>query len=249
MRPSLLAITPPGCCTPGAVPMIEAGVVEHLVAGWLRGLFLLHCHMAVLLRDPGVAPEVLLDPAGALAPLRRVLSARGVSMILSLAAEDLPRWAPRLSDENLAGVQLRGDPSLARLEQARALLGPRRILGRSCHGEPAADEPARAASADYTCLAPIFAPRTPQAGVAKQAIGVEALHRWAPTPEDAKILALGGVGLDNGAACLRAGAVGFAGISLFFGSIGSAEDNVAGLCRLLAERDLAGSAHAPPPRR
>src|SRR5690606_24784649 len=120
-------------------------------------------------------------------------------------------------------VQLRGDPSVADTQRVRDLLGPR-VIGRSCHGET--PDPA-AHAADYTCLAPVFAPHTAQPGRPKRAIGVAALARW--TAVVPRVVALGGVEPSTASACLAAGASGLAGISLFFGQRAAAQQNVAAL--------------------
>lgn len=133
----------------------------------------------------------------------------------------------------LAGVQLRGDPSPLALTGARARLPPAWLLGRSCHGHPAGAH----ALVDYTCLAPIFPPTTPQPGVEKTAIGLERLAAWASEP-GAHLIALGGVGPANAAACLQAGARGLAGIGLFFGAPARVAQDVAAVVTALQARDV-----------
>ncbi len=133
----------------------------------------------------------------------------------------------------LAGVQLRGDPSPLALADARARLPPAWILGRSCHGHPTGAH----ALVDYTCLAPIFPPTTPQPGVEKTAIGLERLAAWASEP-DAHLIALGGVGPANAAACLQAGARALAGIGLFFGAPARIAQDVAAVVTALQARDV-----------
>jgi thiamine monophosphate synthase len=123
-------------------------------------------------------------------------------------------------------------------------LGPL-LIGRSCHG---AEPDVTLSPVDYTCVAPVFAPHTEQLGVQKRAIGLAALGRWAAAVP--RVLALGGVDLDSAEACLAAGAVGIAGISLFFGQSAAAQQNVAALRQVFA-RVEAGSRvddHVPQPR-
>lgn len=88
------------------------------------------------------------------------------------------------------------------LAEARALLGPRALLGVSCHS---AEEVSAAEGADYAHLAPIFAPLSKAAS--RPALGLEALGRAAGGPP---VLAQGGVEAANAAACLAAGAAGVA---------------------------------------
>jgi thiamine-phosphate pyrophosphorylase len=83
------------------------------------------------------------------------------------------------------------------------------IIGVSCHSEA---DVRRAASehADFAVFAPVFekrdAPRSRPAGL-------EALRK--ACRHDIRVLALGGVTLENAGSCLRAGAAGIAGIRLF----------------------------------
>ena len=227
----LLAITPASApAQPGK-----------LVAAWLRagagdwGL-------TVLLRAPGAHPLAIL--ADTLA-LRCELRARGLPALLSIASQQLrdDELAATLRSTRpaLAGVQLRADPDGRELEAARRAL-PGWIIGRSCHGEPrrVPVEPAF----DYSCLAPIFPPSTTQPGVTKRAIGLEPLRRWAQ--QVPRVFALGGVGPDNAANCLDAGASGLAGIGVFFAEPERAQDNVAALCRALRESHVQPSPRAGP---
>jgi thiamine-phosphate pyrophosphorylase len=81
---------------------------------------------------------------------------------------------------------------------------PGLLVGRSCHTV----EEIREAGADFVTFGPVFA--SPGKG---EPVGLEALaqacHSGVP------VYALGGVNWDNAEACLRAGAVGIAGIRLF----------------------------------
>lgn len=82
-------------------------------------------------------------------------------------------------------------------------------VGVSCH---TASEVARAAAegADFTVFGPVFEKQSlPHACPG----GLDALH--AACQEGVPVLALGGVTLENAAACLQAGAAGLAGIRLF----------------------------------
>jgi thiamine monophosphate synthase len=224
----LLAITPPA----SLAPTLDAGLVDAWIRGGAEALGL-----AVLLREPGADLAAILADRR-LAELRAALAERGIPALVSVDAAALDRGAAEQvlgASPALAGVQLRGDPSPALLERWRASL-PARVLGRSCHGST----PVAAPAADYNCLAPVFAPRTAQPGVSKEAIGLDALRRWAA--EVPRVFALGGVDPDNAEACLAAGATGIAGISLFFGQSSAAQHNVAALSRVFA-RFEAGSRH------
>jgi len=221
----LLAITPPA----SLAPRIDPGVVEAWAAAGARELGL-----AVLLREPGAGVLAsLADPR--FIGLRLALAEHGIPTLLSLDPASVDHAEAVLAARPaLAGVQLRGDPSLADTGRWRDLLGER-VIGRSCHG---ATPDTAAHPVDYTCVAPVFTPHTAQLGVHKQAIGLAALRRW--TAAIPNVVALGGVGLDTAEACLAAGATGLAGISLFFGQSGATSQDTGALCRLLRRSDHAG---------
>jgi hypothetical protein len=230
----LLAITPPA----SLAPTLDAGLVDAWIRGGAEVLGL-----AVLLREPGAELAAILGDRR-LIELRAALAERGIPALVSVDAAALDRGAAEQvlgASPALAGVQLR-DPRSGGSEACPALLErwraslPALVLGRSCHGST----PVAAPAADYTCLAPVFAPRTAQPGVSKEAIGLDALRRWAA--EVPRVFALGGVDPDNAEACLAAGATGIAGISLFFGQSSAAQHNVAALSRVFA-RFEAGSRH------
>jgi thiamine monophosphate synthase len=217
----LLAITPPA----SIAPTIEPRLVDAWLAAGAGALGL-----CVLLREPGAdARAILLDAR--LAPLRRRLAELGVPALLSVDGHAPERDAElvRRADPPIAGVQLRGDPSATTCASWRAQLGAGAILGRSIHGgvpESGSD----LAGIDYSCLAPIHAPRTRLPGDDKQPIGLAGLRTW--TAQRGDIIALGGVGPANARACLDAGARGIAGIRLFFGRTEEAGQDVAALCRV-----------------
>jgi thiamine-phosphate pyrophosphorylase len=111
-----------------------------------------------------------------------------------------------------AGVHLPANdlsPSVVRKIWAKAGHPTRPLITVSCHS---ADDVARAASegADFAVFAPVFgkkdAPHTSPAGLDGLR---EACRQKIP------VLALGGVTLANGRACLEAGATGIAAIRLF----------------------------------
>ncbi len=78
------------------------------------------------------------------------------------------------------------------------------LVGRSCH----TIEEVRTCGADFAVFGPVF--ETPGKG---QPVGLDALRDAAGT--GVPLYALGGVTWENAAACLKAGAVGVAGIRMF----------------------------------
>ena len=94
--------------------------------------------------------------------------------------------------------------------EARRLLGPGRLVGRSVHSVGAARE-AEEEGADYVLFGPVFAstshPGRAAAGLAALAGVVAAVA--------IPVLAIGGIDRPRAAECLRHGAAGFAAISLF----------------------------------
>jgi thiamine-phosphate pyrophosphorylase len=96
------------------------------------------------------------------------------------------------------------------LPQVRARAGAAAVVGISCHSE---NEVLQAGSdgASYVLVGPVFpTPSKPES----KPLGVQTLReicRRSPAP----VFALGGVTRDNAESCVRAGAVGIAGIRLF----------------------------------
>lgn len=207
----LLAITPPaGPVDPG------------LVAAWREADSV---GLAVLLREPGCDPAALVSDEHRLAPLRRACTQAGVPWLVSVGPEHLEAIDAVLAAPGLGGIQLRGDPTLAVVDEARRRLGPGLVIGRSCHGTPRP----MGERVSYSVLAPIFAPRTasPTAGPGKQAVGLGPLRAFAAVQP--RVLALGGIGPENARACVRAGAYGLAAIRSFFGPPDEVADDVARL--------------------
>lgn len=87
------------------------------------------------------------------------------------------------------------------VSEARRLLGPGRIVGATCHGEPALAHQAIAAGADYVAFGRFFASGTkPEARPAQ--LDVIAPHlRSLPVPS----VAIGGITLDKAAPLVAAG--------------------------------------------
>ncbi len=107
-----------------------------------------------------------------------------------------------------AGVQL-PEADIPTVD-ARALLGPDRLLGRSVHSLPAAKQ-AEAEGADFVVFGPVFptASHPGQAPVGLGALGDVCLGLRIP------VLAIGGVDGARSQECLAAGAQGFAAIGYF----------------------------------
>jgi thiamine-phosphate pyrophosphorylase len=148
------------------------------------------------------------------------LSARDLETLARLATENQkPTTALLINSRSdialacgAAGVHLPANdlsPSVVRKIWAKAGQATRPSITVSCHS---ADDVARAASegADFAVFAPVFgkkdAPHTSPAGLDGLR---EACRQKIP------VLALGGVTLANGRACLEAGATGIAAIRLF----------------------------------
>jgi thiamine-phosphate diphosphorylase len=93
---------------------------------------------------------------------------------------------------------------------ARSLLGPDRLLGRSVHSLAAASV-AEAEGADFVVFGPVFPtpthPGSPGLGLA----ALQEVARALAIP----VLAIGGVDAARGAACLAAGAAGYAAVRQF----------------------------------
>lgn len=234
----LLAITPPA----SVLPRVDVAVVDV----WLRA-GAAELGIAVLLREPNAGLRATLDDAR-FAELREVLAEREIPTLVSVASDAVERDAIaelEAARPALAGVQLRGDPSAPTIARWREQL-PDRILGRSCHGVTPDAGPS--ALVDYSCVAPVFAPRTEQPGARKQAIGLDALRRWCSAVP--RVFALGGVDPSTAEACLAAGATGLAGISLFFGQSAVAHEHVGALRQVFARFEAGDRLddHAPPPR-
>ncbi|MCH9685536.1 MAG: thiamine phosphate synthase [Deltaproteobacteria bacterium] len=220
----LLAITPPtGAIDPATV------------AAWSGAKSV---GLAVLLRDPGTAIAELVAPAHRFAPLRRACADAGIPCLLSVPPQVDASIGAVASTPGIVGCQLRGDPTAAQLDTARAHLPAGHCVGRSCHGTP----PALGPRVDYSVLAPIFAPHTTSAGPAKVAVGLEPLV--ALCARQPFVFALGGLTAARGEACLGAGAWGLAGIRSFFGVPGQVTDNVARWVDRMAQP----ADHAAPPR-
>lgn len=210
MPPRLLAITPPE-------GFVEPTVVEASVQTGVP--------VSILLRTPAADPTTVLARGGRLDALRVRATEAGLDVLLACDAHQLDASIEVARDAGLRGVQLRGDPDVEQLLRARTAW-PEAIVGASVHGDP----PPRPSPADYVVLAPVFAPNTP-AAFPKPAAGLQALARWRG---HGHVLALGGVTVDNAAACFSQGARGLAGISTFLGTVQEVADTLEALASALA---------------
>lgn len=97
------------------------------------------------------------------------------------------------------------------LTAARRLLGPRALIGVSCHDAHGLAV-AQAGGASFACLSPVF--ESPGKGPPLGLPQFAALIRETAVP----VLALGGVGTHNAASLRAAGAAGLAVVSAVFGA-------------------------------
>lgn len=118
-----------------------------------------------------------------------------------------------------AGVHL-GKTTLS-VQEVRGRLGYRGLIGYSAHsGQEAAE--AFAAGADYSVLSPVFPTKSKHSdGPFLGLDGFRAeMERVNESAQFAPVYALGGVGAENAADCLRAGAH---GVALIGGILGAAD--------------------------
>lgn len=168
----------------------RAGLLGCLAAAVAGGVDL------VQLRDRRLEGGPLLELADAVCRTAREVAAR--------AGRSVRIVVNRRADVALAagadGVHLGFDAVDA--ATARQRLGPDALVGVSCHA-PA--EVGTAAEASYAQLAPVFAPLSKAAS--RPALGAAALRE---ASKGGKVLAQGGIEVDNAAACIAAGAAGVA---------------------------------------
>ncbi|HEX5873704.1 MAG TPA: thiamine phosphate synthase [Pyrinomonadaceae bacterium] len=108
------------------------------------------------------------------------------------------------------GVHLTGQSLPA--DVVRRIYGPEFLIGVSTHSLEEA-RIARIKGADFVVFGPVFETESKRAFGAPQ--GVEKLREVCAELGDFPVIAIGGITLENAKACLRAGASGIAGISLF----------------------------------
>ena len=115
------------------------------------------------------------------------------------------------------GVHLTSHPDELTPQQVRELFThaglPAPIVSISCH-TPADIARARHNAADFILFGPVFEKRV-DGQLVTDGVGLEALALVCAVAQQIPLLALGGITLENSAACLAAGAAGIAGIRLF----------------------------------
>jgi thiamine-phosphate pyrophosphorylase len=116
-----------------------------------------------------------------------------------------------------AGVHLTAAPNELTPQQVRRIFGlagkPEPTISVSCHTLEAAQR-ARDAGADFILFAPVFEKRVDGALVVN-GVGLDALRCVCEAVWPVKVIALGGVTIENAQQCMDAGAAGIAGIRLF----------------------------------
>lgn len=173
--------------------------IEEIVAAAVRGGV-----MAVQLRDKSMPDAELIRLAF---KLKSLLEPLGIPLLVN----DRVNVA---AESGAAGIHLgQRDASVA---EARRILGPSAVIGLSVE-TPAQADAAEDLDLDYLGVSPIFAtPTKPDAGTPWGLAGLRDLRRRTGRV----LVAIGGIGADNAAAVLEAGADGLAVVS----AICSAED-------------------------
>ena len=97
------------------------------------------------------------------------------------------------------------------IDRVRAISPANFLIGVSCHTEQELID-AEQGSADFAVLGPVFL--SPSKHEPQPPIGLETLARWTANTR-IPVLALGGVSHRSAPLCVRAGAAGVAGISMF----------------------------------
>lgn len=190
------------------------------------------------LRVYAITPDTMMDPAELRSEVQRLLSA-GVSCVQFRAK------APRPSEVRLACARavldacrqagalyiINDDVSLAlaldadgvhvgpedsSVANARAVLGPHRIVGASA-GSVDAGLAAVAASADYLGVGAIFDASASKTNASPpKGVGIISELRAHPALAELPLVAIGGIRPANAAACIAAGADGVASIRAAF---------------------------------
>ena len=150
------------------------------------------------LRDKGAYSEADRTEAGR--GLKELCQAHDVPFLVN----DDPELARRLVAD---GVHVgRGDPSP---RVARAILGPRAIVGATVYGKPGEEEDATRAGADYLAVGPFYpSPTKPEESVLPLQILDGVVHR-ARVP----VFAIGGISAENAGVLARHGVAGIAIVS------------------------------------
>ncbi len=164
----------------------------------------------VQLREKMLAGEELLHLAEAM--LRIFHEAGGGTKLLVNSRADIAMAA------RADGVHLTSGSEELAPEQVRRLYAhaglPKPVVSAACHSVEDADR-ASDTGADLILFGPVFEKRVAGELVVEGA-GLELLRDVCAAAGGTRVLALGGVTLENAAACVAAGASGVAGIRLFF---------------------------------
>lgn len=159
--------------------------------------------------------------------LARVVAARGGLYVVN---DD----ATLAADVDADGVHVGEDD--AAIADARAIVGPARIVGASCYDDFARAEAAVAAGADYVAFGSFY-PSSVKPGARRADISL--LRRAASLP--VPVVAIGGIDAGNARELAQAGAHAVAVISAVFGAadVRAAADAIARLWNAAAQRTAA----------
>ncbi|CAN5248095.1 thiamine phosphate synthase [soil metagenome] len=157
---------------------------------------------AIMLREKDLPARELYKLA---APLREITRRNGQLFIVN----DVVSIG---HDVDADGAHL-GEKAVS-VEEARRILGPNRLIGKSCHSREGLLA-AQADGADYALLSPIFPTISKSSpGIELGVDGFRELIDGLTIP----VVALGGITVANEHLALEAGAVGTAGIGRYFGN-------------------------------
>ncbi|HUY80114.1 MAG TPA: thiamine phosphate synthase [Acidobacteriaceae bacterium] len=198
-----------GAGFPKLYPILDAGYLP--VAGRAEYLARLVGELA----DAGVGILQYRNKRGGaaevLADARVMRAAAGERMLLVM--NDWPRLA---MEAGLDGVHV-GQTDMSAAE-ARAIVGPERVVGVSTHSE-AQLRAADAAPVDYVAIGPVYATATKED--TDPVVGLEGV-RAARGLTRKPLVAIGGIAVEDAAAVWAAGADSVAVISAVFGPVGDA---------------------------
>ncbi len=151
----------------------------------------------VQLREKTSPPDEKLDAAKA---VREACRSHGTPFLVN----DEPEFARRVDAD---GVHVGRDDPSPRI--ARALLGPKAVVGVTVYGKAGEEEAARSAGADYLGVGPFFpSPTKPAEPVLALHVLDQVVHR-ARLP----VFAIGGVTAENAGTLARHGVAGIAVVS------------------------------------
>lgn len=194
---------------------------------------------AILSEDPrGIAPLARAAFAGGASTVQIRLKTAGSGELLRAVEAAVTLRAGLVIVNDRADIAAMADADGVHLgdediptPDARALVGPERLIGRTCRTLESARQ-AIAEGADYVGFGPVFATRTKV--VDAEPRGLETLAAVA-RGLGAPVVAIAGIGLENIAAVARAGARAAAVASDLFG-----QGDVAGRARALATAFASG---------